>query len=85
MNPEEAVHQHLPHQHLHGFSKLSPPQFSSPDPKHACLFMLILKSNIISCLVDRHFDGHAHKATLMLSLVMLLWWPKDGSLSPRIQ
>lgn len=43
------------------------------------------KKNIISCLIDRHFDGHAHKATLMLSLVMLLWWPKDGSLSRRIQ
>lgn len=54
-------------------------------PGSTCLFMLMLKPNIISCLVDRHFDGHAHKATVMLSLVMLLWWPKDRSLSRRIQ
>lgn len=86
MKPKE-VHQHLPqvHQHPQNLSKLSPSQFSSPDFKNTCLFMPILKPNIITCLVDRHFDGHAHKDTLMLSLVMLLWWPKDGSLSRRIQ
>lgn len=43
--------------------------------------MLILDADIITCLADRHFDGRAHKATLMSSLVLLLWGPKDGSLS----
>lgn len=43
--------------------------------------MLILDADIITCLADRHFDGRAHKATLMSPLVLLLWGPKDGSLS----
>lgn len=68
------------HQHLQTLPKMS--RADSNIHVYSCW---IFKSNIISCLVDRHFDGYAHKGTLMLSLVMLLWWPKDGSLSPRIQ
>lgn len=86
MAPKE-VHRHplQVHHHPPNLPKLSHTQVSFLDFKHTCLFMLISKLNIITCLVDRHFDGHAHKATLMLSLVMLLWWPKDGSLSRGIQ
>lgn len=71
------------HKILGPFGRFTPVPltFFSFFVKYACLFMLILDSDIITCLADRHFDGRAHKATLMSSLVLLLWGPKDGSLS----